>query len=69
MALLRYITVLPQRNTELPNPAGPLSSSLPSTAIEQENCSHVAITCVRQDEAEKTNAKSGIMLSDQFTKG
>ena len=50
------MTVLPRRNPELPDPAGPLSSSLPSTAIEEAN---VAITRVRQDEAEKTNAKRG----------
>ena len=37
MALLRYMTVLPRRNAELPDPAGPLSSSVPSTAIEQAN--------------------------------
>ena len=68
MALLRYMTVLPWRNAELPDPAGPLSSSLPSMAIEQAN---VASTYVRQDKAEKTNGKRGpyIMLSDEFTKG
>ena len=54
MALLRYMTILPQHNAELQDPAGPLSSSLPSTAIEQAN---VAITRVRQDEEKKTNAK------------
>ena len=60
--------VLPQRNAELPYPAGPLSSLLPSTAIEQAN---VAITHVHQDKAEKTNTKREpyIMLSDEFTKG
>ena len=68
MALLRYMTVLPRRNAQLPDPAGSLSSSLPSTAIEQAN---VGITRVRQDKVEKTNAKRGpyIMLSDEFTKG
>ena len=68
MALLHYMTVLPQRNAELPDPAGPLLSSLPSMAIEQAN---VAITHAQQYKIEKMNAKRGpyIMLSDEFTKG
>ena len=37
MALLRYTAVLLRRNAELPDPAGPLSSFVPSTAIEQAN--------------------------------
>ena len=37
MALLRYMTFLPRRNAEMPDPAGPLSSSVPSTEIEQAN--------------------------------
>ena len=68
MALLRYMTVLPRRNAEPPDPAGPLLSSLPLTVIEQAN---MAIARVLQNEVEKTNAKRGsyIMLSDEFTKG
>ena len=57
MALLHYMTVLQRRNAELPDPAGPLSSSVPSTAIEQANA---AVARVRQDEAGKTNAKSAV---------
>ena len=63
MVLLRYMTILPQRNAELPDPAGPISSSLLSMAIEQAN---VAITLVRQDECKKGPY---VMLSDEFTKG
>ena len=65
MALLRYMTVLPRRNAELPDPAGPLSSSVPSMAIEQANA---AVARVRQDEAGKTNAKGGpyIKLNDEM---
>ena len=42
MALLHYMTVLPWRNAELRDHAGPLSSSLQSTTTEQAN---VAIPC------------------------
>ena len=56
MALLRDMTVLPQCNAKLPDDAGPISSLLPSMAIEQAN---MAITCAHQDEAKKTNAKRG----------
>ena len=65
MALLRYMTVLPRRNAELPDPAGPLSSSVPSMAIEQANA---AVARVRQDEAGKTIAKRGpyIKLNDEM---
>ena len=35
MALLDYVTVLPWHIAELPDPAGPLSSPLPSMVIEQ----------------------------------
>ena len=65
MALLHYMMDLPLRNAELPDPTGPLSSSLPSTAIEEAN---MAITHVRQDEEQKTNAKRGpyIKLSDEM---
>ena len=67
MALLCYMTVLPRRDAELPDPAGPLSSFVPSTAIEQANA---AVAHVRQDEAWKTNSKRGpyIKLSDEMRK-
>ena len=45
--LLRYLQVLP-RCGWLPDPTGPLSSSLPSSAIDEANAS------VRQEEATKT---------------
>ena len=66
MALLHYMMGLLRRNAELPDPDGPLSSSLPLTATEQAN---VAIKRVRQNKAEKTNAKKGpyIKLDDEFT--
>ena len=38
MALLRYLQVLP-RCGQLPDPTGPLSSSLPSSAIDEANAS------------------------------
>ena len=65
MALVRHMTVLPLRNAELPNPAGPLSSSVPSMAVEQANA---AVARARQDEAGKTNAKRGpyIKLNDEM---
>lgn len=50
------MTILPRCSVELPDPARPFSPSLPSTTIEQAN---VTITRVRQDEAEKTDAKRG----------
>ena len=53
MALLRYFQALP-RCGQLPDPTGPLSSSLPSSAIEEAN---TAITSARQEEA--TKAKRG----------
>ena len=47
MALLHYLQVLP-RWEQLLDPTGPLSSSLPSSAIDEANAS------ARQDEATKT---------------
>ena len=38
MALLRYLQVLP-RCGQLPDPTGPLLSSLPSSAIDEANAS------------------------------
>ena len=38
MALLRYLQVLPHCG-QLPDPTGPLSSSLPSSAIDEANAS------------------------------
>ena len=57
---------LPWCNAALPDPAGPLLSSLQLTAIEQAN---MAITRVCQDEAEMMNAKRGpyLKLSDKMT--
>ena len=56
MTLLCYVKVFLQRNEKLPNSAGPLSSLLPSKAIEKAN---IAITHVCQEEAEKTNVNRG----------
>ena len=53
MALLRYLQVLP--HGQLPDPKGPLSSSLPLPVIEEANA---AVTSARrQDEA--TEVKRG----------
>ena len=46
MALLRYLQALP-RCGQLPDPTGPLSSSLPLSAIDEANAS------ARQEEATK----------------
>ena len=58
--------ILPQHNGEIPDPAGPLLSLLPSTLIEETK---MAITHVCQDEAEKKNVKRGtymcIKMSDE----
>ena len=51
MALLRYLQVLP-RCGQLPVPTGPLSSSLPSSAIDEANAS------ARQEEATKTKERA-----------
>ena len=48
MALLHYMVVLPWRNTELPDPAGPLSSLLPLMAIEQANMAITHSQVLRQ---------------------
>ena len=65
LTLLRYVTILPWHNPELPDPAGPLLASIPSMVIEEET---IAITSVCQDKAEKTNTKRGpyIRLSDEM---
>ena len=51
MALLRYL--------QLPDPTGPLSSSLPSSAINEANAS------ARQEEATKT--REGLIVTTNAT--
>ena len=58
MALLRYLQVLP-RCGQLPDPTGPLSSSLPSSAINEANAS------ARQEEATKT--REGLIVTTNAT--
>ena len=57
MALLRYLQVLP-RCGQLPDPTGPLLSSLPSSAIDEVNAS----AC--QEEATKTE---GLIVATNVT--
>ncbi len=57
MALLHYFQTLP-RHGELPDPSGPLSSSLPPAAIEKVN---VAV-CINKQEDEATMLKRGPYL-------
>ena len=48
MALLRYIQVTQHRRpASLPDPSGPLSALLPSSAIEEANA---AVNSVRQEQ-------------------
>ena len=62
MALLRYFQALP-RCGQLPDPTGPLSSSLPSSAIEEANA---AVTSARQEEATKAKRGSYLKLSNEL---
>ena len=62
MALLRYFQALP-RCGQLPDPTGPLSSSLPSSAIEEANA---AVTSARQEEATKAKRGPYLKLSNEL---
>ena len=67
MALLRYIQVTPHRGPasrgNLPDPSGPLSSLLPSSAIEEANA---AVASVRQKESAKSKRGPYLKLSDEI---
>ena len=63
MALLRYIQVTQHRRPgSLPDPSGPLSALLPSSAIEEANA---AVNSVRQEESVKSKRGPYLKLSDE----
>ena len=55
LALLQYVQVLP-RPGRLPDPTGPLSSTLPSSAIKETNA---AVSSIREAGEEPPNGKRG----------
>ena len=67
MALLCYFQVTPHRGPsgDLPDPAGPLSLLLPSSAIEEAN---VAVASIRRQEEESSKSTRGpyLKLSDEI---
>ena len=64
MALLRYLQVLP-RCGQLPDLTGPLSSSLPSSAIDEANASARQYGC--QEELRRQLQREGLIVATNAT--
>ena len=62
MALLRYLQVLP-RCGQLPDPTGSLSSSLPSSAIDEANASARQYGC----QEELRRQREGLIVATNAT--